>query len=583
MSRRAWPFLRPYFPVLGVAGAVMGLRAGLIAAAAYLVKPLLDDGLVTPGPVLVTWAPVIVLVFYVLKSALEFVQSYQVAKATDGICRDLRNAIYRHAVDLPIVYFHRMPVPSLLSRVFADVRYVQQVTGGSLLSMMKDVCSVAALGSLLLFQNWRLALLALAVLPLAAYPLVRFGRFRRRRVHAEQECLAEMSAVAHEGLAGNKIVKAFGMTGREKGRFREYNGRFYDLRRAVRLAVAASNPVSEMALAVGAASIVAYGGYELLVDRTTVGEIASFFVALVLLYEPVKRIGRNNMDVQAAVGAFQRVLRILDEPLEPARDDLPDLVVTGGRLEVRAVSFAYEARPVLADVSFVAEAGTTLALVGRSGAGKSTLMDMLAGFIDPTEGSILIDGQDTRTVRLASVRARLALVTQDVFLFDDTIRANIAYGAPDADLAAVVRAAESAEIHDFIAGLPDGYDTTIGERGVRLSGGERQRLAIARAFVKNAPILLLDEATSALDAATEARVVRSLTRLMAGRTVLVVAHRLSTIQRAERIVVLADGRIVESGDHATLLARDGEYRRLYREQFDRASGAGVGPPAAARG
>jgi subfamily B ATP-binding cassette protein MsbA len=445
------------------------------------------------------------------------------------------------------------------------------------------VCSVAALGSLLLFQNWRLALLALGVLPLAAYPLVRFGRFRRRRVHAEQECLAEMSAVAHEGLAGNKIVKAFGMTGREKRRFREYNGRFYDLRRAVRLAVAASNPVSEMALAVGAAGIVAYGGYELLVDRTTVGEIASFFVALVLLYEPVKRIGRNNMDVQAAVGAFQRVLRILDEPLEPARDDLPDLVVTTGRLEVRAVSFAYESRPVLADVSFVAEAGTTLALVGRSGAGKSTLMDMLAGFIDPTEGSMLIDGQDTRAVRLGSVRAHLALVTQDVFLFDDTIRANIAYGAPDADLAAVVRAAESAEIHDFIAGLPDGYDTTIGERGVRLSGGERQRLAIARAFVKDAPILLLDEATSALDAATEARVVRSLTRLMAGRTVLVVAHRLSTIQRAERIVGLADGRIVESGDHATLLARDGEYRRLYREQFDRVPGAGVGSPAAARG
>jgi ABC-type multidrug transport system fused ATPase/permease subunit len=239
------------------------------------------------------------------------------------------------------------------------------------------------------------------------------------------------------------------------------------------------------------------------------------------------------------------------------------------------VHFAYEARPVLVDVTFAAPPGATIALVGLSGAGKSTLMDLLAGFLEPTAGAIVIDGQDVNAVRRSSLRARIAIVTQDVFLFDDSVRANIAYGAPDADQGAVVRAAEMAEIHDVIERLPHGYDTVIGERGARFSGGERQRLAIARAFLKDAPILILDEATSALDTVTEARVQRSLERLMAGRTVFVIAHRLSTVQRADHVVVLADGRIVEEGTHAALLARGGEYRELYHEQFGEVAAASV--------
>jgi subfamily B ATP-binding cassette protein MsbA len=581
MARRGWIFLRPFLPQLAGAGAVMVLRAGLIAGLAYMVKPLLDGGW-RPTATMVAWAPVMVLAFYLFKSTLEFLQAYWMGVAGDGVCRDLREAVYRHTLDLPLAYFHRTPVPSVLSRVFADVRHVQNIAGMTLLSMMKDVCSVVALGVLLLYQNWRLAALALLLLPLSIYPLVRLGRFRRRRMHAEQECMADLSTVAHEGLAGNKIVKGFGMTEHEKSRFRARNDRYYALRRSVRVLAAASNPISEMALALGAAMIVGYGGYELITDRTTIGEIASFFVALALLYEPVKRIGRGNIELQAALAAFQRVLRVLDEPLEARREECPPLTVGPGRVEYRHVSFAYGPRRVVSNVSFVAEGGTTLALVGRSGAGKSTLMDLLAGFGDPEEGAILIDGQDTRGVSLASLRAQIAIVTQDVFLFDESILANIAYGLPNADRAAVIRAAESAEIHEFITELSEGYDTRIGERGVRLSGGERQRIAIARAFLKDAPILVLDEATSALDTATEARVVRSLARLMAGRTVLVVAHRLSTVQRAERIVVLSEGRIVEAGDHASLLARDGEYRRLYREQFTRGPEEGGTEPIAAR-
>jgi ATP-binding cassette, subfamily B, bacterial MsbA len=561
----------------------MLVRASLIAGVAYLVKPLLDGHWLRGRPELVRWAPLLIVVFYAAKSGLEFLQTYWMAVVGDGMCRDLRAALYRHAIDLPVTYFHRTPVPTLLTRVFADVRYVQNVMASAVIGMSKDACSVLALGILLIYQNWRLAGLALVVLPFAVYPLLRFGRFRRRRMHAEQDCLAELSAVAHEGLAGNKIVKAFGMNEHEKRRFDEGNDRFYRLRHSVRLLSAGSNPVSEMALAVGAAVIVAYAGYELLADHMTLGEIASFFVALGLLYEPVKRIGRGNLDVQAAIGALQRVAKVLAEPLEHVRADRPPLRVREGRVEFRHVHFAYDARPILVDVSFVAEAGRTLALVGRSGAGKSTLMDLLGGFLDPIAGEIVIDGQGTQEVSLVSLRAEIAIVTQDVFLFNESVRANIAYGAPAADDAAVQRAAESAEIHDFIRRLPAGYETRIGERGVRLSGGERQRLAIARAFLKDAPILILDEATSALDAATEAGVVRSLGRLMAGRTVLVVAHRLSTIQRAERIVVLSEGRIIEEGTHAGLLASGGEYARLYREQFARAALAVPDVPVAAQG
>jgi len=575
-------FARPFLPLLAGAVAVMALRGALIAGAAYLVTPVFDEHLLRQHLGVVRVAPLLVLAFYAAKAALEYLQTYWMLVVGDGLCRDLRAALYRHIIDLPLTFFHRTPTPAILARLLADVTLVQNVIAASLLTALKDGFSVVALGTLLVYQNWRMALLAFVVLPLAVYPLVRFGRFRRRRVHLEQECLADLVTVAHEGVAGNKIVKAFGMAEREKRRFQERNDRFHALRRSVRRVQAASSPVSEIVLAVAAAGIVAYGGHEVLAGQMTLGALASFFLALGLAYEPVKRLSRGNLEIQAALGALERVGCILAEAKEPPRDDRPALAVQAGNVEFRHVHFSYDQRAVLADVSFSAQAGKTLALVGRSGAGKSTLMDLLAGFLEPTEGAILIEGQEIRGVSLASLRGAIAIVTQDVFLFDDTVRANIAYASPGADMAAVVRAAEMAEIHDVVEQLPAGYDTRVGERGARLSGGERQRIAIARAFLKNAPILILDEATSALDAATEARVQRSLERLMAGRTVFVIAHRLSTVQRADRIVVLAEGRIVEQGTHATLMVRAGEYRRLYHEQFESAERAAAPAPRAAR-
>ncbi len=583
MRRRLWLFARPYAPLIVGALAVMTVRGGLIAALAYGVKPLFDEHLLREHVGIIKWAPLLVMGFYAAKSSLEYLQTYWIGKASDGICRDVRSALYRHAIDMPLTYFHRMPATAIVSRLLADVGVMQAAMLNSGLTALKDAFGVIALGTLLVYQNWRMAMLALILLPGAVYPLIRFGRFRRRRIHLEQEQLATLAAAAHEGMAGNKIVKAFGMAEHEKRRFDERNMRLYTMRRATRRVTAASSPVSEMVLAVAAAVIVAYGGSEVLAGRMTLGELASFFVALGLAYEPVKRLSRGNLEIQAGLGAFERVSRVLDEAQEEPRDDCPALVVTEGNVEFRHVHFAYDTRPVLADVSFTARAGETLALVGRSGAGKSTLMDLLAGFLEPTAGAILIDGKDTQTVSRRSLRAKIAIVTQDVFLFNDSVRANIAYGVPGAAPAAVTRAAEMAEIHEEIEQLPAGYDTLVGDRGARFSGGERQRIAIARAFLRDAPILILDEATSALDAATEARVQRSLERLTEGRTVVVIAHRLSTVQRADRIVVLADGRIVEEGTHATLMGLGGAYRELYRERFaDGPASEPEGPAAVTR-
>ncbi len=563
--------------MLGGALAVMALRAVLIAGVAYLVKPIFDEHLLRQHVAIVRWAPLFVLVFYACKTSLEYLQTFWIGVAGDAICRDMRRALQEHIVDLPLSTLARTPAAAMVARVVADVGMIQSVIATTLLTALKDAFSVVALGTLLVYQNWRMALMSLVLLPVAVYPLVRFGRFRRARVRLEQECLAELSAVAHEGISGNKIVKAFGMTAYEKARFDERNQRLYTMRRSARYLIAASSPVSEMVLAFAAAAIVGYGGREVLAGHMTLGELASFFVALGLSYEPVKRLSRGNLEIQAALGAFDRVAHVLDEPAEPARDERPPLVVEAGAVEFRHVHFAYDARPVLVDVSFTAPAGATIALVGPSGAGKSTLMDLLGGFIEPTSGAILVDGQDVAAVRRASLRARIGIVTQDVFLFDDDVRANVAYGARDADQEAIVRAAEMAEIHDVIERLPRGYDTPVGERGARFSGGERQRLAIARAFLKDAPILILDEATSALDSVTEARVQRSLERLMAGRTVFVIAHRLSTVQRADRIVVLAEGRVVEEGTHDDLMARGGAYRRFYERQFAAPSGEDDAP------
>jgi subfamily B ATP-binding cassette protein MsbA len=418
--------------------------------------------------------------------------------------------------------------------------------------------------------SWKLALLSMVVLPPAALTLAVIGRKMRKRSGQAQERMGDLTGILQESLAGARVVKAFGAEGHESARFRDANQRYFRAFVHLRRVSAAARPLSEYALVAVAVAMMWLGGREIFLTGTLEPQQFMLFVgALLTTISPIKSLSEVNANVQQGVAAAQRVFRLLDTP--------PDIVDRPGarrlaqppeRIAFEGVSFEYQADlPVLHGVDLEVQRGEVVALVGSSGAGKSTAMDLLARFYDPTGGRVLIDGADLRDLAVASWRAQLGIVTQETILFHDSIRDNIAYGRPEAGPEAVEAAARAANAHGFIERLPHGYDTVIGDRGARLSGGERQRLAIARALLRNPPVLLLDEATSSLDTESERLVQDALERLMRDRTVLVIAHRLSTVQHADRIVVFEKGRIVASGRHDELIAQGGLYRRLYDLQF----------------
>jgi subfamily B ATP-binding cassette protein MsbA len=422
--------------------------------------------------------------------------------------------------------------------------------------------------AVIFYHDWQLAMIAMVVLPFAFFPIVKFGKMLRRISTKSQESMGDISVILHETIGGNRIVKAFGMEDYEKERFSKENTKyFYYLMKSVSVR-ALSSPVMEFLGGVGIVFIIWYGGYNVIRGVSTPGTFFSFLAALLMLYEPVKRLSNMNNVIQQGMAAAHRVYDILDTA--PEIEDKPDAIPLPpmrDKLQLRNVQFRYGNEPVLKDINLKVVAGEVIALVGASGAGKSTLVDLIPRFYDVTDGAILIDGLDIRDVTMDSLRAQIGMVTQQTILFNDTVRNNIAYGDMHKQEEEIVAAVRAANAYDFIMKMEQGFNTIIGEQGVRLSGGERQRLCIARALLKNAPILILDEATSALDSEAEMEVQRALENLMAGRTTLVIAHRLSTIQNADRIVVIADGRIVEEGRHEVLLKCDGEYCRLYELQF----------------
>jgi subfamily B ATP-binding cassette protein MsbA len=420
------------------------------------------------------------------------------------------------------------------------------------------------------YQNWKLAIIAVAVLPLAFYPLVRFGKRLRKLARKRQETVGNLSTVLHESFTGVRIVKAFTMEDHEKRRFADQNQGVlrYQLK-ALRID-ALSSPLMEFIGAIGISAIIGYGGYQVVNGTSTPGTFFSFLGALLMLYKPVKSLNKLNSTLQTGIASMVRVYEILDQKSNIV--EKPGAVVlerAEGAVEFRDVSFAYDSVPVLKDINIRVRPGEIIALVGSSGGGKTTLVNLIPRFYDVTSGAVLVDGMDVRDLTLKSLRNQIAMVTQQSFLFNDTVRNNIAYGAPWKDEEAIIEAAKAAYAYDFIRELPNGFDTVVGEQGVMLSGGQRQRICIARALLKDAPILILDEATSALDSEAEQEVQRALENLMQGRTTFVIAHRLSTIQIADRILVISNGRIVEEGPHQALLALRGEYRRLYDIQFQR--------------
>lgn len=563
-------YVRPYAMWLMVALLCAGGVSVLTATYAWLVKPVLDEIFIKKDTTMLFILPGVIVVIAVFKGLFSFCQSYLMQYVGSRIIMDLRKRLYHHIILLPLGFHVRHSTGLLMSRVINDVSLMQSSVSTVVKDLFQQGLTLLALLGVIFWQDWMLASLAVVVIPVAYYPMVRLGRRLRRLSQKGQERVADMTTALQETFSGIRVVKAFGREQFEAQRFHEKNYHYFNTVMKTTRVSEITSPLMELFGAVGIALVILYGGYQVVQGTTTVGTFSSFMAACLMTYNPIKALFRAYASIQQAMAAAERVFSILDMETEEARDR-SKVEIQGIRSEVefRNVSFQYEgsSRSVLSNINLYVRAGESIALVGTSGSGKSTLANLIPRFYDPTEGSILIDGNDIRSITIASLRRLIGIVSQEIILFDDTVRNNIAYGLQDVSLEAIMTAARAAYAHDFIVKMAQGYDTVIGEQGVKLSVGERQRISIARALLKNPPILILDEATSALDPESESIVQKALHNLMKNRTTFVIAHRLSTIEQVDRIVVLSKGSIVEVGSHKELLEKNGFYARLYRRQF----------------
>jgi len=568
---RLLDFLKPYRGRVAVAMLCMVILAACTAATAWALQPALDEALSGKNPDLIYLIPLLVIVLYIIKGAAYYGQATLMGYVGQRVIFDLRNRIYDQLTMQSLEFFSHRKVGEMLGRISYDVTLVQAAVSTSVTALMRDSVSIVFLLGVVFYQEWMLAVIAMLVFPLVIYPIARFGRKMRHASFDGQVSMGEMSSLVEETVGGIRVVKAFGMEGYERGRFRRLTGDFlFHQLRMIRVQ-ALSFPIMELLAGFGIAGVLLYGGMRVASGETTAGTLVSFLAALIMLYEPVKRLSRANNEIQQGLAAAERLFDVLDERV--AVTDAKDAV----KLKQFEHSICFDAvglqypktdRPVLREVSFEVQRGEVVALVGRSGAGKTTLVNLVPRFMDASSGAVLVDGHDVRSLTQASLRTQMAMVTQEVVLFNDTVRSNIAYGLDGTSQQDIEAVAKAANAHDFISALPDGYDTLIGERGVILSGGQRQRLSLARALLKDAPILILDEATSSLDTESERLVQQAIDRLMHGRTVIVIAHRLSTIRHASRIVVLDGGGVAQMGTHEELLTQGGLYGELYHMQFE---------------
>lgn len=568
LYRRLLRYLQPYTGQFVTALAFMLVVALTTAGAALLVRNILDDIFIRQDERLLWYLPGIIVGLYLVKGFSQYMQSYSMKKIGQSIVRDLRSELFAHLQKLSLSFFHKHPTGSLISRFVNDILLVQESVTMALASLLRDSLTILCLIGVIFYRDWRLALVAVVVLPAAVLPLLRFGRTSRRVGKKSQVQIGEISTIVHENVTGAKVVRAFTMEEAEIDRFNRENSRLYRLYLKMKRVEALSPAVMEVLGSLGVAGVVLFGGYQVIHRSMTPGTFFSFLTALLLLYEPIKRLASVNNRIQEALAASDRIFSVLDtEPEIGEMEGALELQGVTGGIEFRDVAFSYDREEVLQGVNLNVRTGEKVAIVGSSGAGKSTLVNMIPRFYDPTAGSLLINGRDIREYTLPSLRRQIAVVTQETILFNDTIAANILFGRPGADRKEIVAAAVAAHAEDFISSLPEGYETTVGERGMMLSGGERQRICIARAFLKNAPILILDEATSALDSESEMIVQAALSNLLEGKTALIIAHSFATVLQADRIVVIDGGRIADGGTHDELMGRSGLYRKLYELQF----------------
>ena len=571
--RRLLVFVKPYWKLLALAGVLITINSLLGLALPLVIRGIVDSALVAVNLQLLNRVTLLLLAIFVVQAFLGFGQIYLVSWVGERVVANLRKTLYAHLQSMPLRFFAITRVGELISRLGTDVMSIQEAVTSTLLSLVSQTITLIGGLVIIFVMSWRLTLMMLAIVPVAVLGMILLGRWVRKISRQAQDALAETSATAEEALGGVRIVKSFAREPYEIGRYGDGVERLFGIAIRRSRVQAIIGPIIGLLAFSSIAIVLWFGSREVIEGTLTPGQLVSFLIYTMMVASPIAAFTGIYSQFQRALGASERVFELLDTPPEmqdaPDAEDLPPIQ---GEVRFEDVSFNYadgvDTREVLQVINLIARPGQVIALVGPSGAGKTTLVNLIPRFYDPTAGSVKIDGCDIRQVKMRSLREQIGIVPQETALFSGTVRDYIVYGKLDATQAEIEAAAQAANAHDFILEMPQGYDTRVGERGVKLSGGQRQRIAIARALLKNPRILILDEATSALDSESEQAVQEALERLMRDRTTFVIAHRLSTITGADWIVVLQGGAIVEQGTHAELLAReDGLYRRMVALQF----------------
>lgn len=570
MVRRVWKtYIIDKWKLLTVSIVLMLIGASFDALLVRQMKPIFDEVFIDKNRESLGVIGLVILVLYFIKGVTNYVQSLVMTKMSIRILTDMQMDVFKRVVRMDNAFFAKRTTGDILSHFTADVTIIKDAVLNSLTTLVKDSASVLFLVLLMFWQSFEMACIMFFVFPLGMAPVAYCGRKMRRKTKSMQEVYGLLYNVLSQTFQGIKIVKSYCTEDKEGEVLLASINRMNKISYSMARLSSLQSPLMEFFGGIAMAGTLAYGGYRILQGDMTPGNFMVFLLAIVAAYKPMKNIANLHLRMQMGIASMQRLFDMMDT--QPAIHDTPDareLKINSADLDVKDITFSYDGEhQVLKNVSLSAKAGQTIAVVGHSGSGKSSLINLIPRFYDPQQGQILIDGQDIQSVTLKSLRKQVAYVSQDVIIFDDTIKNNIRYGTPDATDEQVIAAAKAAAAHDFIMGTENGYDTVLGERGGRLSGGQRQMISIARAMLKNAPILLLDEATSALDSKSERIVQDSLDTLMKGRTSIVIAHRLSTVINADRIYVFNDGEVVDSGTHEELLTHDGIYAQLYRLQF----------------